>query len=149
MFPVKTPDLRWVQFQKGLPGCSRIMICFYSLFWTFVGLTSVRFLFLFLKGCFLFIYVLAELGLHCCAQSLLYFWREGATLCWGARASPCGGFPCCGAQALEHRSGKLWRTGLVVPWHVGSSRTRDWIHDPRIGRQIPNHWTTSEVLFIF
>ena len=36
------------------------MICFYSLFWTFVGLTSVHFLFFFLKAAFyLFVYWLS------------------------------------------------------------------------------------------
>ena len=37
--------------------------------------------------------------------------------------------------------------GLVVPRHVGSSRTRDWTHVPCIGRRILNHCTTREALF--
>ena len=32
---------------------------------------------------------------------LLRLQRAGAALCCGARASPCGGFSCCGAGALE------------------------------------------------
>ena len=36
--------------------------------------------------------------------------------------------------------------GLVAPWHVGSSLTRDQSCVPRIGRQILNYWTTREVL---
>ena len=35
--------------------------------------------------------------------------------------------------------------GLVIPWPVGSSPTRDWTHVPCIGRQIFIHWTTREV----
>ena len=35
--------------------------------------------------------------------------------------------------------------GLVIPWHVGSSRTRDQIRVPCIGRWILNHCTTREV----
>ena len=36
---------------------------------------------------------------------------------WGARASHCGGFFYCRAQAQQ-----LW--GLVASWHVGSSQIR-------------------------
>ena len=35
-------------------------------------------------------------------------------------------------------------TGLVVPWHVGSSQTRARTHMPCIGRQILNHCATRE-----
>ena len=38
----------------------------------------------------------------------------------------------------------LWRTGLVAPWHVGSSRTRARTRVPCIGRWILNHCTTTE-----
>ena len=34
--------------------------------------------------------------------------------------------------------------GLVAPWHVESSQTRDRTHVPCIGRQILNHWTSRE-----
>ena len=58
---------------------------------------------------------------------------------------------------------QLWCTGFSVPWapllqgvqgraqelRRGacslSAQTRDRTYDPRIGRQIPNHWTTTEV----
>ena len=46
-----------------------------------------------------------------------------------------------GVQAQQ-----LWRTALVALWHVESSQTRDRTHAPCTGRQIPNHWTTREVL---
>ena len=35
--------------------------------------------------------------------------------------------------------------GLVAPWHVGSSHTRDRTHVPCIGSQILNHCTNREV----
>ena len=35
--------------------------------------------------------------------------------------------------------------GVVAPWLVGSSQTRDWTPVPCIGRWLLNHWTTSEV----
>ena len=92
----------------------------------------------------------------------------GATLRCGARASHCGGFSCCGARALgaqasvvvarglsscgswalECRLSSLWCTGLVAPWHVGSSRTRARTRVPCIGRQILNHCTTREVAYV-
>ena len=39
----------------------------------------------------------------------------------------------------------LWRTGLVAPRHMGSSRTRARIRVPCIGRRILNHCATREV----
>ena len=41
---------------------------------------------------------------------------------------------------------QLWRTGLVAPQHVGSSRTRARTRVPCIGRWIPNHCATREAL---
>ena len=38
----------------------------------------------------------------------------------GVRALGHAGFSSCGVWAQE-----LWLTGLVAPWHVGSSQTRD------------------------
>ena len=38
--------------------------------------------------------------------------------------------------------------GLVAPWHVGSSQTRARTRVPCIGRQILNHCTTREALFL-
>ena len=39
----------------------------------------------------------------------------------------------------------MWSTGLVVPQHEGSPRTRDQTRVPCTGRQIHNHCTTREV----
>ena len=96
---------------------------------------------------------LAVLGLRCCAR---------ASHCSGfsllqSTGSRHVGFSSCGARASvvvapgsRAQAQQLWRTGLVAPWHVGSSQTRDRAHVPCIGRQILNHCTTREVpLFIF
>ena len=50
-------------------------------------------------------YVFIYLFIGCVGFSLLCagflpLWRVGATLRCGVRASHCGGFSCCGAQAL-------------------------------------------------
>ena len=98
--------------------------------------------------------------------------RAGATLCCGARASHCSGFSSYRAQALGARASvvvarglsscgsraqqlwlagfraqaqQLWHTGLVAPWHVGSSRTRARTRVPCTGRWILNHCATREV----
>ena len=43
---------------------------------------------------------------------------------------------------------KLWCMGLVAPWHVESSQTRDWTCVPCIGRWILIHCTTREVQIV-
>ena len=50
----------------------------------------------------------------------LQVWREGTTLCCGARASHCGGFSCCGAWALGTRASVVVARGLQQLWHSGS-----------------------------
>ena len=102
------------------------------------------FIYLFIYGCF------GSLLLH---MGFLQLWRAWATtLHCGARASHCGGFSCCGAQALGmwasvvvvHGLQQLRHTGLVAPWHVGSSWTRSQTCVPCIGRWILNHCATRE-----
>ena len=77
-------------------------------------------------------------------QWLLLLWSPG---------SRCTGFSSCGAWAQQlwlagsrAQAQQLWRTGLVAPWHMGSSRTRAQTRVPCIGRQILNHCTTREAL---
>ena len=48
----------------------------------------------------------------------------------------------CRAQTQDRW---LWHMGLVAPWHIESSQTRDWTCVPWIGRWILNHRTTREV----
>ena len=45
-----------------------------------------------------------------------------------------------------YRLQQLWRMGLVALWHVEPSWTRDQTCVPCIGRRIPIHCTTGEVL---
>ena len=94
-----------------------------------------------------------------CAGSLLLLCGlsiVAATLHCSMQASHCGGFSCCDAQVQRHmgfsscgtqarqsqlegsrvQAQQLWRMGLVAPPHVESSRTRDQIHVPCIGREI-------------
>ena len=97
---------------------------------------------------------------------ILYFFKDlilfifgcvgPSLLCMGFLQSS-GGFSCCGAQALGVRAQQLWhagsrgqaqqlwRTVLVSPQHVGSSRTRDRTCVPCIGRWILIHCATREV----
>ena len=63
-----------------------------------------------------------------------------------------GAFSSCSARAwrrsgfssVEHglqgaQAQQLTYTGLVAPWHVGTSQTRDRTHVPCIGRRILYH----------
>ena len=61
-------------------------------------------------------------------------------------------FSSCGSQAQQlwlagsrAQAQQLWRTGLVTPWHVGSSRTRARTRVSCTDRQILNHCTIREV----
>ena len=72
----------------------------------------------------------------------------------------CCGFSCCRVRALCWRqqlrfegsraqAQQLWRIGLVVPWHVGSSWTRDQTYVSCIGRWILYHQPTREAICHF
>ena len=84
--------------------------------------------------------------LQCAGSSLrwlLLFWSMGSR-----RA----GFSSCGLWAQQlwlagsrAQAQQLWHTGLVAPWHVGSSRTRAQTRVPCIDRRILNHCATKEV----
>ena len=97
-----------------------------------------------------FFVVVVVLGLHCCMPGfsscgeagqlsscsawafalwwLLFFWSTSST-----------------DNGLQYS----WFMGLVAPWHVESSQTRDQTHVSCIGKQIPNHWTTRKILFLY
>ena len=54
------------------------------------------------RSFWLIIYLfMAVLGLRFCASAFSSWWRAGATLHRGARASHCHGLSCCGAQAPD------------------------------------------------
>ena len=125
--------LTWLKQQQGLKG-----------------LTPIFYLFIYLL-------IMVCVGSLLLCTGLLQLWQAGATLRCGARASHCGGFPCCGARTLGKRAQQLWhtdsraqaqqlwRTGLVAPWHVGSSQTRARTRVPCIARWILNLCATREV----
>ena len=104
-----------------------------------------------------FIYFWLHFGSLLLHVGFLQLWGAGATLPFGAQASHWGGFSWCrvGLQACmlqqlwlmgsRVQAQQLWHTGLLAPWHVGSSRTRDRTHAPCIGRWILNHCTTRKV----
>ena len=127
---------------------------------------SVLFFFLsrFLKTFYLFIYFwlcwvfIAACGLSLVAASGGYssLWCMGFSFWWllllWSTGSRHMGFSSCGTWAQQLwltgsrvQAQQLWCTGLVAPWHVGSSRTRAQTCVPCIGRQILNHCTTRKV----
>ena len=102
--------------------------------WAFCSCSEGRGL-LFVAVCWLFIAVTSLVAEHAALQQLQNVgsavMTRGLQQLWltGSRA-----------QAQQ-----LWSTGLVAPWHVGSSRTRARAHVPCIGRRILNHYATREV----
>ena len=95
----------------------------------------ILFIYLFIYGC---------VGSSFLCEGFLQLRQAGAILHRGARASHYRGLSCCGAQAPDAQAQQLWLTGLVAPWHVGSSQTRVRTRVPCIGRQILNHCATRE-----
>ena len=61
---------------------------------------------------FFFQFIFGCTGSSLLSASFLQLWRVGATLRCGARASHCGGFSCCGAQALGAWASVLAAHGL-------------------------------------
>ena len=108
---------------------------------------------------FFFLYLfLAALGLCCCTwafsscseRGYSSLWCTGFSLRWLLFVAE-HGLQVRGLQQLwltgsRAHSQQLWHTGLVAPQHVGSSRTRARACVPCIGRRIPNHCATREVL---
>ena len=56
------------------------------------------------------------------------------------------GFSYCGAWALGLQTSVVVAPGLIAPWHVESSQSRDQTHVLCIGRQILIHSATREAL---
>ena len=90
---------------------------------------------------YIYIYILAVLGLCCCMWAFSSCGEQRLLSSCGAWAPHCCGFSCCRTWAQS-----LWLTGLVALRPVWSSWTRDRTCVPCIGRQILNHWTIREVL---
>ena len=139
----------WAEMPESEKSSSRIL--FYFILFYFILFYFILFIF-------------GHVGSSLLRAGFLQLRRAGATLRCGARASYCGGFSCCGAQVLGERASvvvarglqqlwlagsraqarQLWRTGLVAPRHIGSSRTRAHTRVPCIDRQILNHCATRE-----
>ena len=96
------------------------------------------------------------LGLHCCAWAFSSCSKWGLLSNFSVLASHCVGSFCYRAQALctwasvaaAQRLSSCGELGLVAPWHVDSSRTRDRTCVPCISRRILTHSTTREVLHL-
>ena len=85
--------------------------------------------------CWLFIYLFpAALGVCCCTQAFSsghsWLWCEVFSLRW--------------LLLLQSMGSRC--VGLVASQYVESSHTRNQTRVPCIGRPIPKHWTTREVL---
>ena len=98
------------------------LICCYFL--------KILYLFIYFGLCWVFVTTHA-LSLQC----LSFSWRQLLLL----QGTVCR---VCGLQ-------QLWCMGLVAPWHVESSQTRDQTYVFCTGRQIANHWTTRKFLLLF
>ena len=98
---------------------------------------------------FIYLFIYGCVGSSFLCEGFLQLRRAGATLHRGARAFLYRGPSRCGAQAPDAQAQQLWLTGLVAPWHVGSSQTRARTHVPCIGRQILNHCATREARIFF
>ena len=113
------------------------------------------FLILFLYTNFLkinFIYYYLFIYWLCWVFEAFSSWGEwGVLSSSGTWASQCGGFYCCGAQALRHKGfsscGSLAQfvaPGFSCSVACGIFLTRDQTHVPWIARQILSPWTTRE-----
>ena len=106
---------------------------------------------------FLYIYFLAALALHCCAQAFSSCSERGLLSSCCVLASHCSGFSGFGAPALGTWSSTVVALGLsnmgsavVVhglscPTAGGISWTKDQTHVLCFSMWILNHWTTREV----
>ena len=96
-------------------------------------------------ACLYFTFFLAALGRHCCR------WTSSSCSEWGLLLITAHrlltGVASLGAEHRLQARGpqQLQHTGLLAPWHVGSSWPRDQTRVPCTGRWILNHWTTREV----
>ena len=104
----------------------------------------IFFLFVLNLFIYLFIFIFGCVGSSFLCEGFLHLRRAEATLHRGAQASHRRGLSRCGAQAPDAQAQQLWLTGLVAPWHVGSSQTRARTCVPCIGRQILTHCATRE-----
>ena len=139
------------------PHTSRSLLLLTS----YIGKVHMLYIFFIYINLFIYFWLhwvfVAARGLSLVAASGGYssLWCMGFSLQWLLLLRSTGsrrvGFSSCGMWAQQLwlagsrvQAQQLWRTGLVAPWHVGSSRDRARTRVPCIGRQIPNHCTTRE-----
>ena len=85
------------------------------------------------------------MGLCCCTQAFSSCGERGATLHFGAWASRCSGFSCCGALALGIRASVvvargLHSTGSLVVVHGVSCSAARGIFPNQGSNPCPLHW---------
>ena len=94
---------------------------------------------------FLFFDTFLSLPIFSCAGSVLLPGRlivmASCVAEHGLEAARASGAAAPGSTAQAQY---LWYMGLVAPWHLGSSQTRDRTHVSWVGRRIPNPQTTRE-----
>ena len=129
-------SLQILYFQHTHPVVSDFVVS------AFKGNNSISFLFIMTYAVRVFFKIVSRLWWVFIAA------RSGVLQSWQARASPCSGSSCDGAQALGSWTRSLWGSGLVAPQHVGSSWIMDRTGVPCIARQILNHWTNREALVV-
>ena len=110
---------------------------------------SPKHLFFLNKFIYLFIYLFlfsAVLGLRFCARAFSSCGKRGP-LFIAVRGSLTIAVSLVAEHRLQmRRLSSCGSTGLVAPWHVGSSQTRAQTRVPCISRQSLNHCATREAL---
>ena len=92
----------------------------------------------------LFFFFLAVPDLHCCVRAFSSWGERGLliTVVHGLLIVVASILP--EHRLYTHGLEQLWCTGLVVPWPVVSSWTRDRAHVLHIDRWVLNHWTPGK-----
>ena len=88
---------------------------------------------------------LCWVSVDACGLSLSFrLCRVSVDACGLSLGAVTRGFSCHHAWALGVRASAVAFEGLVVPWHVGSSRARGWTGAPCTARRLLGHWTSSD-----
>ena len=139
---------QYLWFPVPSPGhkayCFQILLIF-----VFICQIFLAIIFFFINLFFFYLYLfLAVLGLRFCARTFSSCGKWGP-LFIAVRGPFTVVASRCGAQAPDAQAQQLWLTGLVAPWHVGSSQTKARTRVPCICRQILNHCATREARLSF
>ena len=85
---------------------------------------------------FIYLFLLAVLGIHCCALAFSSCSKKGLLSTCGARASHCGGFSYC-----KHGLWGAWASAIVV--HRLSCSVACGIFPDQGENPCPQHWQTD------